>query len=114
MTSRGAYPTMTLSLLAVLLAAMLQACARADSSGRLWPDALAGDMPVNELNEGIVPVRETRRRACCTMAVGTHRQEALARAAIRFLGRSRIEVAGRRFTFDCAGLARGVYFSQGV
>jgi len=114
MPSAGAYPTRTLSLLVVLLAATLHACATTDSSSRLWPDTLGGDMPVNELSEGIVPVRETRGRACCTMAVGTHRQEALARAAIRFLGRPRIEVAGRRFTFDCAGLARGVYFSQGV
>ena len=114
MPSAGAYRTMTLSLLAVLLAATLQACATADSASRLWPDTLAGDMGVYELNGGIVPVRETRGRACCTMAMGTQQQEALARAAIRFLGRSRIEVGGRRFTFDCAGLARGVYFSQGV
>ncbi|MGH7209603.1 MAG: hypothetical protein ACREIL_09495, partial [Nitrospiraceae bacterium] len=105
---------MTLSLLAVLFAATLQGCATADSSSRLRPETLAGGMPVNELNASIVPVRGTRGRACCTMAVGTHRQEALARTAIGFLGRSRIAVDGRRFTYDCAGLARGVYFSQGV
>ncbi|MGH7253671.1 MAG: hypothetical protein ACREIE_07730, partial [Nitrospiraceae bacterium] len=114
MTSRGAYPTMTLGLLVVLLAATLQACATADSSSGLWPERLAGGVTVNELNAGIVPVSVTRGRACCTMGAGTHRQEALARTAIGFLGRSRIAVDGRRFTFDCAGLARGVYFSQGV
>ena len=114
MTSRGAYPTMTLGPLVVLLAATLQGCATADSSSGLWPERLTGDLRVYEPNGSIVPVRETRGRACCTLAVGTHSQEALARAAIGFLGRSRIAVDGRRFTFDCAGLARGVYFSQGV
>jgi probable lipoprotein NlpC len=114
MTSRDTYPTMTLSLLVVLLAATLQACATADSSSRLWPDTRGIDLRAYERNEGNVPVRETRGRACCTMAVGTHSQEALARTATRLLGRSRIEVGGQRFTFDCSGLARGVYFSQGV
>lgn len=105
---------MILGLLAVLLAATFQGCAAADLSSRRWPDPLVGGMSLDALNAGIVPVRETRGRACCTMAAGTQRQEALARAAIGFLGRSRIAVGGRRLTYDCAGLARGVYFSQGV
>jgi len=102
------------TLLAVLLAATLQGCAGSDSSSRTWPDPHVGAMQGDHLNAGIVHVRESRGRACCTMALGTHRQEALAHAAMRFLGRSRVEVEGRRFTYDCAGLARGVYYSQGV
>lgn len=105
---------MILSLLAVLLAAALQSCAAPHSSTRHWPEPPSSDMPVDQLSAGIVPVSVTRGRACCTMAAGNHRQEALARTAIGFIGRSRIAVDGRRFTYDCAGLARGVYFSQGV
>jgi len=109
MASPGASSTMTLSVLAALLAATLQGCATADSSSRHQPDALS-----DELNNGIVPFTGPRGGTCCTGAMGTPRQEALAQTAVGFLGRWRIEVKGRRFTFDCSGLVRGVYFTQGV
>ena len=51
---------------------------------------------------------------CCAMANGLAKQEALARTAVGFLGRSRVEVKGRRYTSDCSGLVRGVYATQRV
>ena len=48
------------------------------------------------------------------MVEGIPRQKALVQAAVGFLGRSRIEVGGRHFTFDCSGLARGVYVTQRI
>jgi hypothetical protein len=108
------FNTITLSLLAVLLAAILQACASANVSSRHQPDRRADGVPVNELSDGIVPVSRAYGQTCCTRGEGTPKQEALAQAAIGFLGRWRIEVGGRRFTPDCAGLARGVYVSQDI
>jgi len=100
---------MTLSFLAVLLAATIQGCAMADSSSSHQTDALSDD-----LSDGVVPFTGPRGELCCTVAKGTPRQEALAQTAVGFLGRWRVEVKGRRFTFDCSGLARGVYVTQGV
>ncbi len=52
--------------------------------------------------------------ACCPAVQGMLDQRALARTALRFVGAPRIEANGQRFTFDCSGLARAVYFSHGV
>ncbi len=100
---------MTLSLLTILLAATLQGCATTDSLSRHQPDALA-----DELNNGMVPTTGTRGEVCCDMVEGLPGQQALAQAAVEFLGRSRIEVGSRRFTLDCSGLARGVYVTQRI
>ena len=100
---------MTLSLLAVLLAATLQGCATTDSVSGYQPDVLAVG-----LNNGMVPTTGTRGEACCDMVEGIPEQQALAQAAVGFLGRSRIEVGGRHFTLDCSGLARGVYVTQRI
>lgn len=48
------------------------------------------------------------------MARGVPRQQALAQTAVRFLGRSRIDVGGRRYAPDCSGFVRGVYATQRV
>ena len=93
---------------------MLEGCAANYSSSRYQPVRRADGAPVIELTDGIVPVGRVYGRTCCALGEGTPRQEALARAAIRLLGRSRIEVNGRRFTSDCVGLARGVYVSQDI
>ena len=100
---------MTLSFLAVLLAATLHGCGTAASLSRHQPNTLS-----DELNDGIVPFTGPRAGPCCTGVLGTSRQEALAQTAVGFLGRWRIDVKGRRFTFDCSGLVRGVYITQGV
>jgi len=74
---------------------------------------LRTDPDLRGFEDGIVQVRH-RRGFCCTMADASHRQRSLAGAAVSFVGRSRVEVAGNRFTYDCSGLARGVYFSHGI
>jgi len=109
MASPGPASTMTLSVLAVLLAATLQGCATTDPSSRYQRDALS-----DELSDDVFPVRAAQGRTCCDLVVGTPRQQTLAHSAVGFLGKSRIEVNGRRFTFDCSGLARGVYVTQGI
>lgn len=62
----------------------------------------------------MLPTAGGRGAICCTMASGLAKQEALARTAVGFLGRSRVEVKGRRYTSDCSGLVRGVYATQRV
>lgn len=104
----------SISLLALLFATVLEGCAANYSSARYQPDRRAYGGPVTELTDGIVPVGLVYGRTCCTMDAGTPRQQGLARAAIGFIGRWRIEVNGRRFTPDCAGFVRGVYVSQDV
>lgn len=52
--------------------------------------------------------------ACCTMNRPTAGQRDLARTAGTFEGARRNRAKGRRFTFDCSGLTRGIYFSHGI
>ncbi len=109
MASPAAHFTLTLSLLAFLLAAALQGCATDGRAIRHRPGAIW-----EETRDGAVLMERTRGRTCCDMVAGTARQRALARATAGFLGKSRIEVNGRRFTFDCSGFARAVYATQGI
>ncbi|MDH5724918.1 MAG: CHAP domain-containing protein [Nitrospira sp.] len=62
----------------------------------------------------MVPTMGTRGVQCCAMAKAVPRQKALATTAVRFVGKSRVEVAGRRYNPDCSGFVRGVYASQRV
>lgn len=62
----------------------------------------------------VVPTMGTRGSQCCAMAKGIPRQKALATTAVRFVGKSRVEVGGRRYNPDCSGFVRGVYASQRV
>src|SRR5213594_4242719 len=91
MASPGTSSRMTLGFLAVLLATTLQGCATTDPSSRHQTDALS-----DEVSDDVFPVRAAQGRSCCDMIVGTPRQQALAHSAVGFLGRSRIEVNGRR------------------
>ena len=52
--------------------------------------------------------------ACCHMKPKTTIQQALAQTAVRFIGAPRIQAKGKRFHYDCSGLATAVYFSQGI
>ncbi len=105
----GRSSTRILPLPAILLATVLQACAMAAPSSTHQPDTRPA-----ELSSDTFPFREAQERTCCDLVVGTPRQQALAETAVGFLGRSLIEVGGRRFTFDCSGLVRGVYVTQGI
>ncbi|MBX3332100.1 MAG: hypothetical protein KF722_16970 [Nitrospira sp.] len=62
----------------------------------------------------VIPTMGTRGAHCCAMAKGIPRQTELAKTAVRFVGRSRIQVGGRNYTPDCSGFVRGVYASQRV
>lgn len=109
MTSPRASRTKLPSLLAVLFAALLQACAMAAPSGKHQMDTRS-----DELSDDVFPVRGAEGRTCCDIVVETPKQQALVQVAVGFVGSSRIEVGGRRFTFDCSGLVRGVYVTQGI
>lgn len=58
--------------------------------------------------------RSKKGIACCRMKPNTTMQQALAQTAVRFIGASRIQAQGKRFRYDCSGLASAVYFSQGI
>lgn len=91
-----------LNILAALAAFVLQGC------------ATVGNQPAQDEASAMALTTGTRGEICCVMANGVARQEALARTAVGLLGRSRVEVGGRRYTPDCSGLVRGVYASQRV
>ncbi len=91
--------SLTIGLLAMLAAGWVYGC------------AIAGRQPVQD---DVMPTTGTRSGHCCSMAKGVPRQLALAQTAVRFLGRSRIEVGGRHYAADCSGFVRGVYASQRV
>ena len=59
-------------------------------------------------------VFSSKRSDCCRMKPTTSMQQGLAQTAIRFIGASRIQTKGKRFRYDCSGLASAVYFSQGI
>lgn len=104
MIAPGVSSSTTLSLLAAFLVVALQGCATTD---RRQPGLL-------DEADVMVPTTGTRGEICCAMAERIPAQEMLAKTAVGFLGRSRIEVGGRQFTPDCSGLARGVYATQSV
>jgi hypothetical protein len=99
-------------MMPLLWAMLLQACVTGNGL-RDFDAQLLTDPDLRGFEQGILPVRH-RKGLCCTMATTSQTQRSLASAAAGFLGRSHVEVDGNRFTFDCSGLARGVYFSHGV
>ena len=50
---------------------------------------------------------------CCTFQTGTAKQHAIARTAARLVGARTIQTGGRLISYDCAGVTRAVYLSQG-
>ncbi|MEW6246566.1 MAG: NlpC/P60 family protein [Nitrospirota bacterium] len=109
MACSGASSRLMLGFLAVLLGAALQGCATDHRAIGRQPDTIS-----DQVRDGAVLMKRMRGHPCCDRVAGTAGQQALARAAVGFLGKSRIEVNGRRFTFDCSGLARAVYATQGI
>ena len=92
----------SINLLAVLVAVALQGC------------MTAGRQPVQEEASMAALTTGPRGVVCCVLANGESRQTALAQTAVTLVGRSRIEVGGRRYGSDCSGLVRGVYATQRV
>jgi probable lipoprotein NlpC len=101
-----------LQTLLTIVLALGTACAGGPSSGPPPGSSFVDDSDFVEWKAGVVPV--SHPRSCCSMAELNERQAALARAAVKFLGHSRVEIGGQRFTYDCSGLTRGVYFSEGI
>ena len=107
-----------------VLGALLGACTLSSDTAQSWDSADAWDVeatvparhPLHTRTVGRVGPEGTGKKgmACCTTARPTVRQRALARTATDFVGARRIQAKGRRFSFDCSGLARGIYFSQGI
>lgn len=94
--------SLAFSLLGVVIAGVLQSCATA---GRQPAD---NDTSVRTLSAG------PRGGACCLLAQGKSGQIAVAQTAAGLIGRYRIDIGGRRYASDCAGLVRGVYATQQV
>jgi len=90
----------TLSLLSILVAAMVQSC--------------AATVPLKGPTGEVFPFQQKRARDCCNLIVDAPRQEVAAQAAAGFVGGDRVEVNGKRFMSDCSGLVRGVYAAQGI
>ena len=83
-------------------------------SGALYGCATTGRQPVQD--EVTMPALSTGLRgvSCCVLAKGVPRQTAITVTAVGLVGRSRIEVGGRRYAPDCSGFVRGVYATQRV
>lgn len=93
--------SLTCGVLAVLVYGVLHGCA---TTGR----QSAQDGP------NVMPTMGTRGAQCCAMAKAVPRQKALAKTAVRFVGKSRVVIGGRHYNPDCSGFVRGVYASQRV
>ncbi|MGH7231287.1 MAG: CHAP domain-containing protein [Nitrospiraceae bacterium] len=51
---------------------------------------------------------------CCAMETASNKQQSIARTAARLVGAHSIESNGRRISYDCAGVTRAIYLSQGI
>jgi len=101
MSSENPGYSFTISCVALLVSSVLSGCA---TTGR----QSASDGPI------AIPTMGTRGAQCCAMAMGIPKQKALAKTAVRFVGKSRVVIGGRRYNPDCSGFVRGVYASQRV
>lgn len=91
-----------MNLLAVVVSVVLQSC------------VTAGRPPAHDDVNMMALTTGSRGRACCVLAKGVSRQAELAKTAVGLVGRSQIDLGGRRYTSDCSGLVRGVYATQRV
>jgi hypothetical protein len=51
---------------------------------------------------------------CCRPQPGTVKQHAIAQTASRLVGARTIQTGNRFISYDCAGVARAIYLSQGI
>ncbi|MDH4078427.1 MAG: CHAP domain-containing protein [Nitrospira sp.] len=80
-------------------------------SGVLYGCATTGRQSAHD-GPNLIPTMGTRGAQCCAMAKAVPRQKALAKTAVRFVGKSRVVIDGRYYNPDCSGFVRGVYASQ--
>jgi len=91
-----------INLLVGLVAVALQGC--------ITP----GRQPVQDEVNMMTLTTGPRGGACCVLANGVSKQAELAKTAVGLVGRSQIELGGRRYASDCSGFVRGVYATQRV
>ncbi|HKN85293.1 MAG TPA: CHAP domain-containing protein [Nitrospiraceae bacterium] len=65
------------------------------------------------LDYGATERNHTASLNCCTLQPGTARQQALARAATKLVGSRTVQIGNRIVSYDCAGVTRAIYLSEG-
>jgi hypothetical protein len=63
---------------------------------------------------GITQRDHTVSLNCCRSQPGTQKQQAIAHTASRLVGARTIQTGNRFITYDCAGVTRAIYLSQGI
>jgi hypothetical protein len=63
---------------------------------------------------GVYDRRPATALNCCTMQPGNSKQKAIAGTAARLVGARTIQTGNRLISYDCAGVARAIYLSQGT
>jgi hypothetical protein len=53
-------------------------------------------------------------RDCCRTAAATAKQGSIVRTAVRLVGAKTVESNGKHIDYDCAGVARAIYLTQGI
>lgn len=101
MSRASSYSLWTSRVLVLLIAGTISGC-------------VTGTRHTATSDRTMIPTMGARGMSCCAMAKAMPRQTALAKTAVRFVGQSRIQIAGRSFNPDCSGFVRGVYASQRV
>lgn len=74
--------------------------------------ALAGGCAVREY--GVHDQAHVAALNCCTLQPGSATQNAIAATAGRLVGARTIQAGGRLVSYDCAGVTRAIYLSQGT
>ena len=64
--------------------------------------------------DGILHSNQSASLDCCTRQQATEKQRAIAETASRLVGATTIQTGRRFITYDCAGVTRAVYLSQGT
>ena len=99
-------------LLGVILLAWLVTSCVYQSSG---PQQAKNQSSIaNDADRVAVPTRYPSQGRAAEATPQAISQRALAQTAAYFVGASRIEARGKRFSFDCSGLTRAIYYSHGV
>jgi hypothetical protein len=63
---------------------------------------------------GITQRGHTASLNCCRLQAGTKKQQAIAHTASRLVGGRTIQAGNRFISYDCAGVTRAIYLTQGI